>query len=77
MVFGQKLKILTLQNIMPGNSTSQEEQNGANFSFVAPSSEELWVWKEIRVRQDSQKKEMGLGLDCPQDDRDVFTYVSS
>ena len=21
---------------------SQEEQNGANFSFVAPSSEELW-----------------------------------
>ena len=22
---------------------SQEEQNGANFSFIAPSSEELWV----------------------------------
>ena len=22
---------------------SQEEQNGTNFSFIAPSSEELWV----------------------------------
>ena len=26
---------------------SQEEQNGANFSFVAPSSEELLAWREI------------------------------
>ena len=26
---------------------SQEEQNGANFSFIAPSSEELWVRKEF------------------------------
>ena len=25
---------------------SQEEQNGANFSFIAPSSEELWVRKD-------------------------------
>ena len=28
-------------------SPSQEEQNGANFSFVAPSSEELRVRKEF------------------------------
>ena len=26
---------------------SQEEQNGVNFTFIAPSSEELWVLKEI------------------------------
>ena len=26
---------------------SQEEQNAANFSFVAPSSEELRVCKEV------------------------------
>ena len=26
---------------------SQEEQNDANFSFIAPSSEELWAQKEI------------------------------
>ena len=25
----------------------KNEENGANFSFVAPSSEELWVRKEI------------------------------
>ena len=25
---------------------SQEVQNGANFSFIAPSSEELWACKE-------------------------------
>ena len=27
-------------------SASQEEQNGTKFSSVAPSSEELQVWKE-------------------------------
>ena len=27
--------------------TSSEEQNGPNFSSVAPSSEELWVRKEF------------------------------
>ena len=25
---------------------SQEEQNGAYFSLIAPSREELWVWKD-------------------------------
>ena len=29
---------------------SEDKQNGTNFSFVAPSSEELWVWKEIRSK---------------------------
>ena len=32
---------------MPSERVSQEEQNGANFSSVAPSSEELWVQREI------------------------------
>ena len=30
---------------MPLERASQEEQTGANFSFIAPSSEELWVRK--------------------------------
>ena len=29
---------------------SQEEQNGVNFSFIAPSTEELWVLKLANVR---------------------------
>ena len=29
---------------------SQDEQNGANFSFVAPSNEELWMRKEIQSK---------------------------
>ena len=33
--------------MMPGNRTSQEEQNGANFSSVATSSEEVWTHKEF------------------------------
>ena len=45
MGFGQILEILTCA--IPCKSTSQEEQNGANLSFVAPSSEELWVRKEL------------------------------
>ena len=32
---------------MPSERASQGKQNGANFSSVAPSSEELWVRKEI------------------------------
>ena len=32
--------------MMPGNRTSQEEQNGANFSSAAPSSEEQKGHKE-------------------------------
>ena len=28
---------------------SQEEQNGANFSFIAPSSEELWVFEPLYI----------------------------
>ena len=31
----------SLEEMMPSERASQEEQNGANFSFVAPSSEEL------------------------------------
>ena len=28
---------------IPSERASQEHQNGANFNFIAPSSEELWV----------------------------------
>ena len=42
MVFGQNLKILTsAKKRILSERVSQEKQNGANFSFVAPSSEEL------------------------------------
>ena len=34
-----------LEKRIPLERASQGEQNGANFSFVAPSSEELWVFK--------------------------------
>ena len=38
MVFGQKLKILTsAKKMIPSERASKEEQNGANFSFIAPS----------------------------------------
>ena len=30
-----------------GNLGPQEEQNSANFSFVGPSSEKLWVRKQF------------------------------
>ena len=33
----------------PLEKASQEEQNGTNFCFIAPSSEELWVRKEIMI----------------------------
>ena len=29
--------------MIPYEKASQDEQNGANFSFIAPSSEELWL----------------------------------
>ena len=46
MVFGQNLKILTsVKKAIPGNRASREEQTGANFSFIAPSSEELCMQK--------------------------------
>ena len=35
--------------MIPSERASQEEQNGANFSFVAPSSEELWALKLANV----------------------------
>ena len=33
--------------MIPSERASEEEQNGANFSFTAPSGEDLLVWKEI------------------------------
>ena len=35
--------------MIPSERVCQEEQNGANFNSVAPSVEELWVWKEIAL----------------------------
>ena len=32
---------------LPSERASQEVHNGANFSFIAPSREELWVHIEI------------------------------
>ena len=46
MVFGLKMKILTLAKYDFMERASQEEQNDANFSSIAPSSEELWVYKD-------------------------------
>ena len=34
---------------MPSERAPQEDQNGANFSFVAPSSEELWAFKPFLI----------------------------
>ena len=31
----------SFEKMIPSERASQEQQNGANFSFVAPSSEEL------------------------------------
>ena len=41
MIFGQKAKHFDF-----GKSISQGEQNGLNFSFIAPSSEEKKDYKE-------------------------------
>ena len=38
-------------NTLDSDKASQEEQNGPNFSSVAPSSEGLWVRKEIRTKR--------------------------
>ena len=48
MVFSQNLKIsIPTRKDIGQERDSQEEQNGTNVSFIAPSSEELWVRKEI------------------------------
>ena len=39
-------KIGLQQNRISTERASQKEQNGTNFSFIAPSSEELWMRKE-------------------------------
>ena len=41
MIFATKLKNLTSAKTIPSERASQEEQNGAHFSFIALSSEEL------------------------------------
>ena len=38
-------KLLLRPKRIPLEKASQEEHNGTNFSFIAPSSEELWVHK--------------------------------
>ena len=43
---GRKRKIRFWQKRIPSERVSQDEQNGANFSFIAPSSEEFRVCKE-------------------------------
>ena len=46
MVFGQKsMESILAKKMIPSERASQEEQNGAKFSFMAPSSEELWAQK--------------------------------
>ena len=53
MVFGENLKILTTAKRIPSERASPEEQNGTDFrsigynNIVAPSSEQLWVRKEM------------------------------
>ena len=39
----------SIEEMIPSERASQEEQNGANFSFIAPSSEELRVPKVANV----------------------------
>ena len=43
MVFGLKMKILTLAKMVWFERASDEEQNGANMRSVASSSEELYI----------------------------------
>ena len=57
MVFGQNLKILALAKSDTMERASQEEQNGANFSFVALSSEEFMIKKLIKEFNFSAKTE--------------------
>ena len=42
----------SLEVRIPSERASQEEQNGTNFSSVAPSCEELWVFKPIHSGDD-------------------------
>ena len=44
MVIGLKMNILTSAKKLMISLVSDEEQNGANFSFVASSSEELYLF---------------------------------
>ena len=43
----------------------QEEQNGASFSFIAPSSEELWVRKEFDQNALLESRDFGQKLMDP------------
>ena len=43
MGFGLNLKILTLSKMVSLERECQEEQNDADFSSVASSSEKLWL----------------------------------
>ena len=48
MVFGPKSENFDFgkKKRIPSERASQEEQIGTNFSFIVPSSEELWVHKD-------------------------------
>ena len=37
------IKLIQEKKRMPSRKANQKEQNGANFSSIAPSSEELWI----------------------------------
>ena len=51
MVFGQNLKISVFaKKMIPLERAPQEEQNDANFSSIAHSSEEVLVLKEIQSK---------------------------
>ena len=39
----------SIEKRIPSERASQEEQNGANFSFIAPSSEELLEFERFSV----------------------------
>ena len=49
MVFGQNRKNLSLVKRISYKRALQEEQNGANFSFVTPSSEEIMAVNCMRT----------------------------
>ena len=37
------------EKTIPSERPSQKEQNGTNFSFIAPSSEELHVYMSVQI----------------------------
>ena len=62
MVFGQNRKILTsAKKGIPSERASLEEQNGTNFSFIAPSSEELGCVKNFSANKDYLKVTFNSG----------------